>query len=241
VADVVKVPTLPDPKAYAPQGRMAALLDWAVGQVSRYKLQLLLSSRSIEQANGQTRELGYQETLAALGTVAVGGGATTVKPNQPLEFTLSGLPAGAGVQFDIDSGLYRLTFPPDASGQRVIYLENAASVARKLQFVAQYNLRGVSVQNLFDPNEDPLIREVVRRFLDLALSPIEGQHALIWHVKNQEGGLIAEEIVDLTNPTFRWTTPAAAGTYEIIASISPNRNPATATPLGSLSVVVSGP
>lgn len=241
VADAVKVPTLSDPNAYAPQGQMAALLDWAVGQVSRYKLQLLLSGRSIEQTNGQTRELGYQESLAALGTVAVGGGATTVEPGQPLEFTLSGLPAGAEVQFDVDSGLYRLAFPPDTNGQQVIYLENAASVARKLQFVAQYNLRGVSVQNLFDPNEDPQIREVVRRFLDLALSPVEGQHALIWHVKNQEGGLIAEEIVDLTSPAFRWTTPAAAGTYEIIASISPSRNPATATPLDSLSIEVSGP
>jgi hypothetical protein len=133
--------------------------------------------------------------------------------------------------------------PGDNSGPilivpRLIYLENAASIARKLQFVAQYNLRGVAVQNLFDLNSDPQIRDVVRRFLDLALSPVEGQHALIWHVKNQEGGLIAEQIVDLTNPTFQWTTPAAAGTYQIIASISPNRNPATATPLGNMSVVV---
>lgn len=238
VADEVKVPTLSDPTAYAPQGQMAALLDWAVGQVSRYKLQLLLSSRSIEQVNGQTRELGYQEALAALGSVAVSGGVTTVRANQPLDFTMSGLPTGASIKFDVNSGLYSLTFPPDEKGQRVIYLENAASVARKLQFVAQYNLRGVSVQNLFDANEDPQNQEVVRRFLDLALSPVEGQHALIWHIKNQEGGLIAEEIVDLTNPVFHWTAPATAGTYEIIASISSNRNPTTATPLSSLSVVV---
>ncbi|MBE7469612.1 MAG: hypothetical protein DPW09_17745 [Anaerolineae bacterium] len=242
LADVVKVPTLIDPKAYAPDGQMAAMLDWAVGQVSRYKLQLVLSTRSLEQMTGQPpRELGYQEALAALGTVAVGGGATTVGPNQPLELTLSGLPAGAKVQFDVDSGLYTFTFPPDAAGQRVIHLENAASVARKLQFVAQYNLRGVAAQNLFDADSDPQIRDVIRRFLDLALSPVEGQHALVWHVKNQEGGLIAEQIVDLTSPTFQWTTPAAAGTYQIIASISPNRNPAIATPLGNISVTVSEP
>jgi hypothetical protein len=80
---------------------------------------------------------------------------------------------------------------------------------------------------------------VIRRFLDLALSPAEGQHAVIWQVKNPEGGLIAEEIVELTDPVFRWTAPAAAGAYEVTAAISPNRNPATAFPLGSLSVVVS--
>lgn len=239
VADVVKVPSLPDPKAYAPQGQMAAMLDWAVGQVSRYKLQLLFTTRSVEQINGQIREIGYQEALAALGTVAVDGGATTTKTNQPLNFTLSGLPAGANIQFDVDSGLYWLAFPPDANGPRFIFLENAASVARKLQFVAQYNLRGVSVQRLFDADSDPQTRDVVRRFLDLALSPVEGQHAVIWHVKNQEGGLIAEQIVDLTNPAFSWAAPATAGTYEVTASISPNRNPTTAFPLGSVSVVVN--
>jgi spore germination protein YaaH len=241
IANVVKVPTLPDPKAYAPQGQMAALLDWAVGQVSRYKLQLLLSTHSVEQINGQTREIGYQEALEALGTVAVTEGLTTASPNQELDFTLSSLPGGASVQFDVDSGLYWLTFPPDADGQRLIYLENAASVARKLQFVAQYNLHGISVQHLFNADMDPQIRDVIRHFLDLALSPVEGQHAVIWHVKNQEGGLIAEQIVDLTNPAFQWTTPPAAGSYEIIASISPNRNPATATPLGSVSVEVTAP
>lgn len=242
LADVVKVPTLADPAAYTQDGHMAAMLDWAVGQVSRYKLQLVLSTHSVEQINGKAaQQMSYQEALTALGTVAVGGGATTVTPNQPLELTLSGLPAGSRVQFDVDSGLYLFTFPPDAAGQRVIYLENAASVARKLQFVAQYNLRGVAVQNLFDADSDPQIRDVIRRFLDLALSPVEGQHALIWHVKNQEGGLIAEQIMDLTSPTFQWTTPAAAGTYQIIASISPNYNPAEAVPLGSISVVVNTP
>lgn len=241
VADIIKVPTLPDPKAYAPEGQMAALLDWAVGQVSRYKLQLLLSTRSLEQVNGQIREIGYQQAISSLGTVAVSGGATTLGPNQPVDFTLSSLQTSAGIQFNIDSGLYWFTFPPDSTGQRVIYLENAASVARKLQFVAQYNLRGVTVQNLFDENSDSQIREVIHRFLDLALSPVEGQQAIIWHIKNQEGGLIAEEIVELNSPTFRWTTPAAAGTYQVIASTAANRDPATATPLGSVSVVVTAP
>ncbi|MBI1876800.1 MAG: hypothetical protein HYR94_00930 [Chloroflexi bacterium] len=193
------------------------------------------------QAIGRIADVVNIPTLPELGTVVVSEGLTTAGPNQALDFTLSSLPAGASLQFDIDSGLYWLSFPPDANGQRLVYLENAASVARKLQFVAQYNLHGVSIQNLFAADSDPQIQEVVRRFLDLALSSVEGQHAVVWHVKNQEGGLIAEQIVDLTNPTFQWTTPTAAGTYQIIASTSANRNPATATPLGSVSVVVTNP
>jgi hypothetical protein len=239
IADLVCLPASPDPKAYQPDGQMTTLLDWAVGQVSRYKLQLLLTTRSVEQVNGQTRQLSYQEALLSLGTAASVNGVSTVKPDQPLDFTLSGLQNSGTLQFDANSGLYLFTYPAEADGPHIVYLENAASVARKLQLVAQYNLRGVAVQNLFDENNDPHIREVVRQFLNLALSPVEGQHAVIWQVKNQDGGLIAEQVVDLTTPAYRWTTPAAPGTYQVTASISPNRTPATAFPLGSVPVVVT--
>jgi hypothetical protein len=109
---------------------------------------------------------------------------------------------------------------------------------RKLQLVAQYNLRGVAIRNLFDENSDPQIREVTRQFLNLALSPVEGQHAVIWQVKNQEGGLIAEQIVDLTQPGYRWTAPAAPGTYQITASPLPT-TVRRSFPLGSMPVVVT--
>jgi hypothetical protein len=241
LADMVRIPALPDPKAYAADGQMAQLLAWAVGQVGRQKLQLDTTTHSLEQINGQTREIGYQEAITSLGAVTVAGGATTLGPNQPVEFNLSGLQNGAAVQFDPDSGLYWFSYPANPAGPRIIYLENAASIARQLQLIAQYNLRGVSVQNLFEANSDPQIREAIYQFVNLALSPVEGQHALIWQVKNQEGGLIAEQVVDLSAPVFRWTTPAAPGVYQITAGISPNRNPATASPLGSLSVTVAGP
>lgn len=238
-ADLVRLPASPDPKAYEPGGQMTALLNWAVGQVSRYKLQLLLTTHAVEQVKGQTREISYQEALLSLGTAASVNGATTAKPNQPLDFTLSGLQNSGSLQFDPNSGLYWFNYPAENSGPHLIYLENAASAARKLQLVAQYNLRGVAIQNLFDENSDPQIREVTRQFLNLALSPVEGQHAVIWQVKNQEGGLIAEQIEDLVTPAYHWTTPAAPGTYQITASISPKRDPATAFPLGSVPVVVA--
>ncbi|MFN8453306.1 MAG: hypothetical protein U0401_01320 [Anaerolineae bacterium] len=241
LADFVRMPASPDPRAYAPGGQMNRMLDWAVGQVNRYKLQLSLTTRSVEQHSGQTRLVNYHEALTALGTVAIAGGASTIRPGQPLDFSLSGLQNGATLQFDSDSGLYLLTQVKDNT-PRALYLENAASLARKLQLVAQYNLRGVAVQNLFDDDSDFENRAVIRHFIDLALSPTEGQHAVVWQVKNQDGGIIAEEIDDLTaSPAFRWTTPAASGNYQVTASISPNRNPATATPLGSVAIVVTGP
>ncbi len=239
LADVIVLPALIDPAAYAPGGQMETMLDWAVGQVSRYKLQLYLPTRSLELIGEQSRSLTYPQALEFLGTVGVVGGATTSAPGQLLQFTLSGLPAaGGGIQFDPVSGLYILSFTENNS-PRTLYLENAASLARKLQFVAQYNLRGVAVQDLLSPNADPHSREVMRQFNSLFIPPVEGNHILVWRVANQEGGLIAEEIVNLTTPIFQWPAPAAGGTYQVIGALSPNRDPSAATPLGSVQVTVA--
>ncbi|MFQ5578278.1 MAG: hypothetical protein ACE5G8_14955, partial [Anaerolineae bacterium] len=56
-ADAVKVPTPADPRAYLPGGRMEAMLNWAVGEISRYKIQLLISTKSLEEVNTVRREI----------------------------------------------------------------------------------------------------------------------------------------------------------------------------------------
>src|SRR5262249_55650635 len=55
IADIVKMPTFPAPQAYKQGGQMDSLLSWAVGQVNRYKIQLLLTTHSTEEVNGALR------------------------------------------------------------------------------------------------------------------------------------------------------------------------------------------
>ena len=241
VTDVVRVPTSPDPKAYAPGGQMEAMLDWAVGQINRYKIQLLLSTLSTEQVSGITRNITYQQALEPIGTVSVVGGQDIVSPGQEIAFTLAGLPASTGIQFDAPSGTYWYAYLDDNNTQHTIYLENAASIARKLQFVAQYNLRGVAVQNLLDESNDAQIWGVVNKFLDLVIPPVESQYSVVWRVQNQAGGVIAEDIVDLSVPDYKWIAPVAGGSYEVAASISSNQNSVVAVPRGSVAVLVATP
>ncbi len=241
IADVVKVPTSPDPKAYAPGGQMETMLNWAVGQIKRYKIQLLLSTLSTEQVSGITRNISYQEALNPIGGVAVVDDQNVVSPGQEVDFTLAGLPASTGIQFDSASGTYWFAYLDDNNVQHTVYLENAASIARKLQFVAQYNLRGVAVQNLLNEDNDAQIWSVIRKFLDLVIPPVESRYSVVWRVQNQDGGVIAEEIVDLSNPIYKWTAPEAGGSYEVGASISSNRDSAAAVPRGSVAVLVATP
>ncbi|MEW5959723.1 MAG: beta-galactosidase, partial [Chloroflexota bacterium] len=239
IADVVKVPTSPDPRAYRPGGQMEAILDWAVGQINRYKLQLLLSTSSTEQVNGITRSISYQQALESIGAVIVGGGSDIVAPGQKVDFTLQGLPASTGIQFDSASGVYWFAYLDDQNVQHTVYLENAASIARKLRFVAQYNLRGIAVQNLLKENNDAQIWSVIRKFLDLVIPPVESQYSVVWRVQNDDGGVIAEEVVDLSSPGYKWTAPAAGGAYRVEAAISSGQDAAGAMLRGSVAVLVA--
>lgn len=241
IANVVKVPALPDPRAYAPGGQMEAMLNWAVGEVNRYKIQLLLSTYSAQQVNGITRYVTYQQAVEPLGAVSVVGNENVIGPGQNVNFTLSGLAESTGVQFDANSGTYWYAYLDANNVQYTVFLETAASIARKLQYVPQYNLRGVTVQNLLDEETTPEVRGVVAKFADLIITPVENQYSVVWQVKNQEGGLIAEDIVDLSNPTYNWTAPQAGGSYEVVAAIASNQSNTARVDRGGVSILVATP
>ncbi|RMF03498.1 MAG: hypothetical protein D6768_05740, partial [Chloroflexi bacterium] len=239
IADIVKVPTSPDPADYVHGGKMETLLNWAVGQVNRYKIQLLLSTMSTEEVNGALRNITYQQALEPLGQAAAVGENTVVNPGDEMDFTLAGLPATTGIQFDRDSGAYWYAYLDQNDVQRTIYLENAASIARKLQFVAQYNLRGVAIQNLLDENNDAQIWTVISKFLDLVIPPVESQYSVVWRVQNQDGGVIDEQIADLSNPNFRFTVPEGGQEYQVVAAIAAGQDTTGAVPRGRVDVLIA--
>ena len=221
VADGVKVPVPEDPKAYVSGGQMDAMLQWAVGQVSRYKIQLLISTRSIEQnADGTKEKLPYSEALAPFSQVSVEGGSTIVNPGQQVAFSLASLQQSTGIQFDSASGAYWFAYVDPDGQQHTVWVENAASIARKLQYVADYNLRGVAVQNLLGEDNDAQVWDVIRKFLTLVIPPVENQFAVVWTVQGSEGSVLAQGETDLTDPRYEWTAPEEGGEYLIAAAIS---------------------
>jgi hypothetical protein len=240
LADVVKVPTSPNPADYRAGGAMEALLDWATGQVNRYKIQLMLSTLSTEEIRGSLHQITYQQALDPLGSAATIGENSVALPGDKLDFTLGGMPNTTGIQFDKASGAYWYAFLDPNGTQRTIYLENAASIARKLQFVAQYNLRGVSIQGLLREDNDAQIWNVIRQFLELVIPPIENQYSVVWRVQGQDGGVINETIVDLSSPNYQWTVPEGDSTaYQVVAAIAANQDTSAAIPRGSVEVRVA--
>ncbi|MCB0208428.1 MAG: cellulase family glycosylhydrolase [Anaerolineae bacterium] len=240
-ADVVKVPTFPDPRAYRQGGEMETMLNWAVGNIDRYKIQLILSTLSTEQVNGIQHNINYQDALAPIGNVAVVGDNVIFNPGQQLGFTLGGLSGSTGIQFDRDSGAYWYAYLDEQDVQRTVYLENAASISRKLQFVAKYNLRGVAMENLLNQSNDAQVWSVMDQFLDLVIPPVESKYSVVWRVQNEDGGVIAEDVVDLSSPGYSWTAPEGGGAYEVDASIASERDTSAAVPRGSVAILVATP
>jgi spore germination protein YaaH len=240
VADTVKMPVPSDPSAYTPGGQMDTMLQWAVGQVNRYKLQLLVSTSSVERINGSEKSVPYTEALAPFSQVAVEGGSTIVNPGQQVTFTLTGLQQSTGIQFDPASGTYWFAYVDPNGQQHTVWLENAASIARKLQYVAEYNLRGVAVQNLLGEENDSQIWEVIRKFLNLVIPPVESKFAVVWRVEDTSGDVLAQGSSDLTNPQYAWTAPEEGGEFVVEAAISSDGGTTDAA-RGSVALLVATP
>jgi spore germination protein len=240
VADRVRLPLPSDSGAYVPGGQTDTLLQYAVGEVNRYKLRPLISTRSTAWIDGTLRAVPYAEALAPFSQVAVEGGSTSLAPGRGVAFTLAGPEPSSGIQFDPNSGIYWVAYAGSDGQQNTVWVENAASVARKLGYVVDYNLEGVAVHNLLGEENDSQIWGVLDKFVNLVIPPVEGQLAVAWQVRNASGEVLAQESAELANPRYVWTAPAEAGDYSVTATISSDGG-ATAAGRGSLSVSVAAP
>ena len=242
VADGVKIPTWPDPKAYEPEGSMAAMLDWAVTQVNRYKLQLVLRANSVEQVDDSVRDIAEEEALAQIGEVVALNGSEQATPGQALDFTLAERPASTGIQVDEETGVYWLAYLDEANQHHTLYLSHILSITASLQLAEQYNLGGVTIQNLAEAPTNPQVWAALNHYFDSDPTTLPGKtdYTVAWQVQAEDGNLVAEEIVDLSEPAYRWTAPETGGAFEVAATILSNQS-AVEVARGSVAIQVAKP
>jgi len=240
MADTVNIPVPTDPGAYVPGGQMETMLLWATGEVNRNKVRLLLSTRSTELTNVEQKDVPYAEALAPFGQVAVEGDSTTVNVGQQVTFTLAGPQQSSGIEYDPASGIYWVAYVGPDGQQHTVWVENGASVAQKLRYVVDHNLRGASIQNLLGEENDSQIWEVMLKFQNLIIPPVEGQLAVAWQVRSASGEVLAQDSAELNNPRYVWTAPVEGGEYVVSAAISSDGG-ATAAARGDVSMMVAGP
>lgn len=207
---------LPLPQAYLPGGQMEVLLNYAVGLVDRYKVRLILSAQACDRMGDQEASLPYQEALGLLGSqIALPSGE--VNPGQTLTIEPSSF---GGCEMQCLEGAHTYWFThQDESGEHTIFLENAESIAHKLELARAFNLKGVTVKGLLEEGSDERVWEALSQYAAALPLTIESQFAILWQVTDAEGELVTEEVCSLDDPTFSWTVPKA-GEYTISYAIS---------------------
>lgn len=147
IADGVKLSTWPDPKAYAAGGQMETMLEWAVSQINRSKMQLLVRTGSVEFVDGQVFELTDREAFEKMGEVVTLNPPAVIDPGQEIAVTLRGQPASTGIQVDETDGTYWFAYLDEDNRHHTIYLRNAGSLSNILKYVSRYRLSGIAIQN----------------------------------------------------------------------------------------------
>ena len=224
-ADAIKVPVSFEPPAFVADGPVEQMLKWAAGQVNRYKLQLILSVRGVEQVNGGLRPVAYSDALAPLSHIAMQDAQDLVDPGAPVTFALTALDQTSGINFDESIQTYWFSYTDEQGNQHTIWLENEASLAHKLQVLARYNLRGVTLEHLIAPDNDPQIWTVARNHRNGTLALQQTEFAVVWQVHSAAGGKLMETTGDLSQPEIVWEAPETPGAYEMSVVIAADGQP----------------
>jgi len=209
-ADAVSIPAIIDPRSYAPGGQMEALLDWAVSQIERSKVQLVLSSRSVEKAGQYLLLKGYSEALSPL-VGQLQSSLPVAVPGDPVNVTMVSERQATDLTYDTVLGAYSYQYRDNAGGTRTVWLENAASLAQKMALAERYHLRGITLQHLLSPSSDPEIWGVARRIQEGAASPSPSSYVYAWTVTGSGGNTVASDQRPLADRSFTFPVPEQAG------------------------------
>ncbi|HHH41586.1 MAG TPA: hypothetical protein ENK56_06230 [Chloroflexi bacterium] len=212
--------------------RLEDLLAWATGEVSRYKLQPILTSLSVDEVAGTETFVSYQEALSHLGSVQAEPSASVVMPGQAVRLDLQ----DPRLRYDKAAGRYTYIYQ-DAAGQlHTVWLSTPSDLAAQLDQVLRYQLGGVTIRGLLEPGNAPGMTDVVRSYRDQALAQVPPSLQVLWTVQGPEGPV--QETRPLDSPSYEWTVPDQPGQQVVIAAALQGSG---AVPLGEVALRIATP
>ena len=213
----MKIPAPQDPNAYVPDGQLDALARYAVGQINRAKLQVILGGQSMEQAGNYLLAKSYTDALQPLlGRVAAD--QTVVEPGKPLNLALVSSKPTSGLVYDPNIGTYVYRYQDDQGAARTVWLENAASLSHKLDLLKKYNLQGFTLENLPADGLDTDLWSLMKNYQQGRVQPIENNFVVEWTIKGSDGQTTSETR-PLADSKVAFAAPDVAGALQVEALI----------------------
>jgi hypothetical protein len=203
--DQLIIPAPVDPMAYMPGGEMEKLMEWATSQVERRKIQIEMPAQSVERAGNYLLPMGYQDALRPLLAQVMSEGGN----GQEITLSLDNPRLLSSVVWDDEIGMYYYTYIDDQGFERTVYLETAGSIGRKLQDLAKYNVRKVSLAAPDVSDVDPNIWNVLLQFQQGGdLSGVLSQLSVAYTLYDESGNVVGQEVRPIDNPRVMMQPPA---------------------------------
>ncbi|MHB0877179.1 MAG: cellulase family glycosylhydrolase [Anaerolineae bacterium] len=236
IADRLVIPAMPDLDAYTETGRFATLMQWAAGEVERYRLFVSLPALSREKVESWVLYRPYDEILQSFGNIEVAGGGE-VSPSQDLSIRLSGIAEWSGVQYDEAIHTHWFSYKDAGGTEHTVQLEDPRSLAYKLALIGANRMRGVVITG---SGQHPDSWQVLADYRDLVISEPEEPVSLALSVLNLSGQGEKQEM-RAGEASWDMVAPPDAGRYILNAAMSIGDYVAVATQSTAMEVLAPTP
>jgi spore germination protein YaaH len=221
-ADYLQIDFSGDPAAFEPgKDRLVeAMLRWAVGEVSRYKLLLGLSALSVRDANGTFTTIGYDEALSALGNVKVISQTTpggTIPPGSEIQAQLDGTQAVSGFDTRIQSPFIDYQ-ADDGSKIARMWLATGSALRFRMNRTVPFELAGVAFEDLLAKGiAGDVLPTILEYKAQIPAAPSQSELALRWSIQSASG-VVGQTTTGL-NDKLVVTVSAPDGNYAINVAV----------------------
>ncbi len=191
VSDAVQIMLPLDPQIFVEKGQINNVLAWAVGEVTRVKLEVAFSVQSVQETAGAFAPVAFAEALAPLGQVVAK--PNIVPPNVPVEAGLSGYKAQF-MPLDSSSTPSIKYFTPDGTLVSTVWLTTGSALRSRLARIAAYNVAGIVTLDLVSPNAPADALNAIIAYKVNQLSDIQATSLTLYWIVSAQGTVIATAV-----------------------------------------------
>lgn len=217
-ADYVQIDLPLDPLAYVPgdDRPVTAMLRWAVGEVSRYKILLGISALSVRQTGAAFSTIGYDAGLGALGDVKIEAEITeagTIPPGTEIQARLDGIKAVSGTDTTVQSPFIDY-LGGDGNPVSRVWLTTPEALRFRMDRTIPFGLGGVGFNDLLSEGVAQGVLDTILSYkVQIPATPASTELALRWQIEGANG-LVGEVTTNLSEGLVT-TIQAPDGNYAI--------------------------
>lgn len=222
-ADHVQINLGLNPQLYQPGENqfVEAMLRWTVREISREKVLLGLSARSVRSLGGDYTAIGYDAALAGLGDVVVEADAITeagtIEPGSEIRATLDGRDALAGVETLINAP-YIDYLAPDGTPTTRIWLTTPDALRYRMEWTIPFALGGVAFNDLMRADLAEGVLNTIASYREqLPAAPAPTDLALQWRIEGSSG--VVDTLTTGLNEGITVTLAAPDGNYAVNVAV----------------------